>query len=146
MKRFCPFVPRWLAEQHLVPHAVPALFRPSPVDRVKTDVGNPAYPAESKQLDVTLHMGYTALEIKSKMMSLEKADVCIQNPLYGSDLQYTNRVRCLFAASANSAICSGNRFFVFLVSIAYVLVYVFSFSAVKDILNTYVSDDRLTLQ
>lgn len=37
-------------------------------------------------------MGYTALEIKSKMMSLEKADMCILNPLYGSDLQYTNRV------------------------------------------------------
>lgn len=41
-------------------------------------------------------MGYTALEIKSKMMSLEKADMCILNPLYGSDLQYTNRVRGLF--------------------------------------------------
>ncbi|XP_051527362.1 krev interaction trapped protein 1-like isoform X2 [Myxocyprinus asiaticus] len=37
-------------------------------------------------------MGYTALEIKSKMMSLEKADMCVENPLYGSDLQYTNRV------------------------------------------------------
>lgn len=40
-------------------------------------------------------MGYTALEIKSKMMSLEKAEMCILNPLFGSDLQYTNRVRDL---------------------------------------------------
>lgn len=38
-------------------------------------------------------MGYSALEIKSKMLALEKADTCIYNPLFGSDLQYTNRVR-----------------------------------------------------
>ncbi|KAA0710320.1 Nuclear pore complex protein [Triplophysa tibetana] len=82
---------KWLAEQHTVPHAIPALFRPAPVDRVKTNVSNPAYVVESKQTDSLLHMGYTALEIKSKMMSLEKADMCIENPLYGSDLQYTNR-------------------------------------------------------
>lgn len=84
---------RWLAEQHSVPHAIPALFRPAPIERVKTNVSNPAYSSESKQNDTSLHMGYTALEIKSKMMSLEKADMCIENPLYGSDLQYTNRVR-----------------------------------------------------
>uniref|UniRef100_A0AAR2M5T9 Krev interaction trapped protein 1 n=1 Tax=Pygocentrus nattereri TaxID=42514 RepID=A0AAR2M5T9_PYGNA len=83
---------KWLAEQHSVPHAIPALFRPAPIERVKTNVSNPAYTTESKQSDGPLHMGYTALEIKSKMMSLEKADMCIENPLYGSDLQYTNRV------------------------------------------------------
>lgn len=84
---------RWLAEQHSVPHAIAALFRPAPIERVKTNVSNPAYSTERKQNDTSLHMGYTALEIKSKMMSLEKADMCIENPLYGSDLQYTNRVR-----------------------------------------------------
>uniref|UniRef100_A0A665TGH5 FERM domain-containing protein n=1 Tax=Echeneis naucrates TaxID=173247 RepID=A0A665TGH5_ECHNA len=83
---------KWLAEQHTVPHAIPALFRPAPVERVKTNVSNPAYSSEGKMSDEGLHMGYTALEIKSKMMSLEKADLCILNPLYGSDLQYTNRV------------------------------------------------------
>ncbi|XP_060713105.1 krev interaction trapped protein 1 [Tachysurus vachellii] len=83
---------KWLAEQHSVPHAIPALFRPAPIERVKTNVSNPAYSSESKLNDTSLHMGYTALEIKSKMMSLEKADMCIENPLYGSDLQYTNRV------------------------------------------------------
>lgn len=87
------WVLRWLAEQHSMPHAIPALFRPAPIERVKTNVSNPAYSTESKQNDTSLHMGYTALEIKSKMMSLEKADMCIENPLYGSDLQYTNRVR-----------------------------------------------------
>lgn len=79
-----------------MPHAIPALFRPAPVDRVKTNVSNPAYVVESKQTDSSLHMGYTALEIKSKMMSLEKADMCVENPLYGSDLQYTNRVSLSF--------------------------------------------------
>uniref|UniRef100_M4AL55 KRIT1 ankyrin repeat containing n=1 Tax=Xiphophorus maculatus TaxID=8083 RepID=M4AL55_XIPMA len=83
---------KWLAEQHTVPHAIPALFRPAPVERVKTNVNNPAYSSEGKLSDEGLHMGYTALEIKSKMMSLEKADMCILNPLFGSDLQYTNRV------------------------------------------------------
>uniref|UniRef100_A0A674DME7 KRIT1 ankyrin repeat containing n=1 Tax=Salmo trutta TaxID=8032 RepID=A0A674DME7_SALTR len=83
---------KWLAEQHTMPHAIPALFRPTPADRVKTNVSNPAYIREGKPSDGGLHMGYTALEIKSKMLSLEKADMCIQNPLYGSDLQYTNRV------------------------------------------------------
>uniref|UniRef100_A0A8C5DJR9 FERM domain-containing protein n=1 Tax=Gouania willdenowi TaxID=441366 RepID=A0A8C5DJR9_GOUWI len=83
---------KWLAEQHSVPHAIPALFRPAPGERVKTNVSNPAYSSEGKVSDDGLHMGYTALEIKSKMMSLEKADMCILNPLYGSDLQYTNRV------------------------------------------------------
>uniref|UniRef100_A0A8C9WTF5 KRIT1 ankyrin repeat containing n=1 Tax=Sander lucioperca TaxID=283035 RepID=A0A8C9WTF5_SANLU len=83
---------KWLAEQHTVPHAIHALFRPAPVERVKTNVSNPAYSSEGKVSDEGLHMGYTALEIKSKMMSLEKADMCIFNPLYGSDLQYTNRV------------------------------------------------------
>lgn len=75
-----------------MPHAVQALFRPAPVERVKTNVSNPAYGSEGKLSDEGLHMGYTALEIKTKMMSLEKADMCILNPLYGSDLQYTNRV------------------------------------------------------
>uniref|UniRef100_A0A8C6WE65 KRIT1 ankyrin repeat containing n=1 Tax=Neogobius melanostomus TaxID=47308 RepID=A0A8C6WE65_9GOBI len=83
---------KWLAEQHTVPHAIPALFRPAPMERVKTNVNNPAYSVEGKLSEEGLHMGYTALEIKSKMMSLEKADMCILNPLYGSDLQYTNRV------------------------------------------------------
>ncbi|XP_048849959.1 LOW QUALITY PROTEIN: krev interaction trapped protein 1 [Brienomyrus brachyistius] len=83
---------KWLAEQHSVPHAIPALFRPSPVERVKTSVCNPAYSTDGKQPEGSMHMGYTALEIKSKMMSLEKADMYIKNPLYGSDLQYTNRV------------------------------------------------------
>uniref|UniRef100_A0A672FY12 FERM domain-containing protein n=1 Tax=Salarias fasciatus TaxID=181472 RepID=A0A672FY12_SALFA len=96
---FCPItskmllaLDKWLAEQHTVPHAIPALFRPAPMERVKTNVSNPAYGGEGKLSDEGLHMGYTALEIKSKMMSLEKADMCILNPLYGSDLQYTNRV------------------------------------------------------
>lgn len=66
------------------------------MERVKTNVSNPAYSSEGKLSDEGLHMGYTALEIKSKMMSLEKADMCILNPLYGSDLQYTNRVSRLF--------------------------------------------------
>ncbi|KAG2465157.1 KRIT1 protein, partial [Polypterus senegalus] len=83
---------RWLAEQHAVSHAIPALFRPSPAERIKTNVTNPAYTNETSQSEGILHMGYTALEIKSKMMSLEKADMCVFNPLYGSDLQYTNRV------------------------------------------------------
>lgn len=78
-----------------MPHAIPALFRPAPVERVKTNVSNPAYSNEGKLSDEGLHMGYTALEIKRKMMSLEKADMCILNPLYGSDLQYTNRVNHL---------------------------------------------------
>ncbi|MBN3279478.1 KRIT1 protein, partial [Polyodon spathula] len=83
---------KWLAEQHTVSHAIPALFRPAPVERVKTNVTNPAYAIDTSQSEGTQHMGYTALEIKSKMMALEKADMCIYNPLYGSDLQYTNRV------------------------------------------------------
>lgn len=83
---------KWLAEQHTVSHAIPALFRPAPVDRIKTNVTNPAYTNDTSQSEGTQHMGYTALEIKSKMMALEKADLCIYNPLYGSDLQYTNRV------------------------------------------------------
>ena len=91
----CP--PRWLAEQHTVPHAIPALFRPAPVERVKTTVSNPAYASGPErghsEEEEGLHMGFTALEVRSKMMSLEKADVCVLNPLYGSDLQYTNRVR-----------------------------------------------------
>uniref|UniRef100_H2N0Z4 KRIT1 ankyrin repeat containing n=1 Tax=Oryzias latipes TaxID=8090 RepID=H2N0Z4_ORYLA len=82
----------WLAEQHAVPHAIPALFRPAPVERVKTNVSNPAYGGDGGRSQEDLHMGYTALEIKSKMMSLEKADICVLNPLFGSDLQYTNRV------------------------------------------------------
>lgn len=84
-----------------MPHAVPALFRPAPVERVKTNVSNPAYSSEGKLSDEGLHMGYTALEIKSKMMSLEKADMCILNPLYGSDLQYTNRVSRLLLEAEN---------------------------------------------
>lgn len=84
---------RWLEERHLQPHSIPALFRPSPLERIKTNVTNPAYAVEPGQTESSLHMGYTALEIKSKMLALEKADVCIYNPLFGSDLQYTNRVR-----------------------------------------------------
>ncbi|XP_033849174.3 krev interaction trapped protein 1-like isoform X1 [Acipenser ruthenus] len=83
---------KWLAEQHNVSLAIPALFRPAPAERIKTNVSNPAYTNETSQSEDTQHVGYTALEIKSKMMALEKADMCIYNPLYGSDLQYTNRV------------------------------------------------------
>ena len=66
------------------------------MERVKTTVSNLAYasgPERGPSEEEGLHMGYTALEVRSKMMSLEKADVCVLNPLYGSDLQYTNRVR-----------------------------------------------------
>ncbi|XP_018413107.1 PREDICTED: krev interaction trapped protein 1 [Nanorana parkeri] len=83
---------KWLDEQHTKSHAIAALFRPSPLERIKTNVTNPAYSSEDGQSEDSLHMGYTALEIKSKMMALEKADICIYNPLFGSDLQYTNRV------------------------------------------------------
>lgn len=84
---------RWLDERHAQSHFIPALFRPSPLERIKTNVINPAYATESGQTENSLHMGYSALEIKSKMLALEKADTCIYNPLFGSDLQYTNRVR-----------------------------------------------------
>ncbi|XP_054240698.1 krev interaction trapped protein 1 isoform X2 [Indicator indicator] len=83
---------KWLDERHSQSHSIPALFRPSPLERIKTNVINPAYAIEPGQTESSLHMGYTALEIKSKMLALEKADVCIYNPLFGSDLQYTNRV------------------------------------------------------
>lgn len=83
---------KWLDERHAQSHFIPALFRPSPLERIKTNVINPAYAAELGQVDNSLHMGYSALEIKSKMLALEKADTCIYNPLFGSDLQYTNRV------------------------------------------------------
>uniref|UniRef100_A0ABI7WKG2 FERM domain-containing protein n=1 Tax=Felis catus TaxID=9685 RepID=A0ABI7WKG2_FELCA len=83
---------KWLDERHAQSHFIPALFRPSPLERIKTNVINPAYATESGQMENSLHMGYSALEIKSKMLALEKADTCIYNPLFGSDLQYTNRV------------------------------------------------------
>ncbi|KAM8967130.1 krev interaction trapped protein 1 [Pelodytes ibericus] len=83
---------KWLDEQHAQSHAISALFRPSPMERIKTNITNPAYSTDSGQSEHSMHMGYTALEIKSKMMALEKADLCIYNPLFGSDLQYTNRV------------------------------------------------------
>ncbi|XP_009951306.1 PREDICTED: krev interaction trapped protein 1 isoform X2 [Leptosomus discolor] len=83
---------KWLDERHTQSHSIPALFRPSPLERIKTNVINPAYAIEPGQTESSLHMGYTALEIKSKMLALEKADVCVYNPLFGSDLQYTNRV------------------------------------------------------
>ncbi|XP_010137077.1 PREDICTED: krev interaction trapped protein 1 isoform X2 [Buceros rhinoceros silvestris] len=83
---------KWLDERHTQSHSIPALFRPSPLERIKTNVVNPAYAIEPGQTESSLHMGYTALEIKSKMLALEKADMCIYNPLFGSDLQYTNRV------------------------------------------------------
>lgn len=88
---------RWLDERHTQSHSIPALFRPSPLERIKTNVINPAYAIEPGQTESSLHMGYTALEIKSKMLALEKADMCIYNPLFGSDLQYTNRVRTVFS-------------------------------------------------
>uniref|UniRef100_A0A287CV08 KRIT1 ankyrin repeat containing n=1 Tax=Ictidomys tridecemlineatus TaxID=43179 RepID=A0A287CV08_ICTTR len=83
---------KWLDERHAQSHFIPALFRPSPLERIKTNVINPAYATEAGQAENSLHMGYSALEIKSKMLALEKADTCIYNPLFGSDLQYTNRV------------------------------------------------------
>ncbi|XP_048195969.1 krev interaction trapped protein 1 isoform X2 [Perognathus longimembris pacificus] len=83
---------KWLDERHAQSHFIPALFRPSPLERIKTNVINPAYATESGQTENSLHMGYSALEIKSKMLALEKADTCVYNPLFGSDLQYTNRV------------------------------------------------------
>uniref|UniRef100_A0A8C0XU44 FERM domain-containing protein n=1 Tax=Castor canadensis TaxID=51338 RepID=A0A8C0XU44_CASCN len=83
---------KWLDERHAQSHFIPALFRPSPLERIKTNVINPAYATESGQTENSLHMGYSALEIKSKMLALERADTCIYNPLFGSDLQYTNRV------------------------------------------------------
>lgn len=88
---------RWLDERHTQSHSIPALFRPSPLERIKTNVINPAYAIEPGQTESSLHMGYTALEIKSKMLALEKADMCVYNPLFGSDLQYTNRVRPVFS-------------------------------------------------
>ncbi|XP_053118309.1 krev interaction trapped protein 1 isoform X2 [Hemicordylus capensis] len=90
--RMLIYLDKWLEERHSQSHSIPALFRPSPLERIKTNVTNPAYAVEPGQTESSLHMGYTALEIKSKMLALERADMCIYNPLFGSDLQYTNRV------------------------------------------------------
>lgn len=84
---------RWLDECHAQSHFIPALFRPSHLERIKMNVISTEYAAESGQTENSLHMDYSALEIKNKMPALEKADVCIYNPLFGSELQNTNRIR-----------------------------------------------------
>ncbi|XP_035661057.1 krev interaction trapped protein 1-like [Branchiostoma floridae] len=79
----------WLKEQHSVPHAVEALFRPSALERIKMNVLNPAYSHGSD------HHGdrmATPEEAMARMMEVEKCDIVIINPVFGSDLKYTNQV------------------------------------------------------
>ncbi|XP_061411349.1 krev interaction trapped protein 1 isoform X1 [Lethenteron reissneri] len=91
---------RWLGEQHTVPLAIVGLFRPSASERIKMAVVSPAY--RDTEGDVEGEVGRectprkgpacSALEARARMLELEKPEICIVNPLFGSDLQYTSRV------------------------------------------------------
>uniref|UniRef100_UPI00358F0CA9 krev interaction trapped protein 1 isoform X2 n=1 Tax=Myxine glutinosa TaxID=7769 RepID=UPI00358F0CA9 len=80
---------RWLAEQHAVPLAIVALFRPSALERVKMCVSSPAYPSLAEG-DCAVQEAIQ--EARRCMQELEKPEICLVNPLFGSDLQYTSQV------------------------------------------------------
>uniref|UniRef100_A0A8C4RFJ0 KRIT1 ankyrin repeat containing n=1 Tax=Eptatretus burgeri TaxID=7764 RepID=A0A8C4RFJ0_EPTBU len=80
---------RWLAEQHAVPLAIVALFRPSALERVKMCVSSPAYPSLVED-DGAFQEAMQ--EARRCMQELEKPEICLVNPLFGSDLQYTSQV------------------------------------------------------
>ncbi|XP_067947183.1 krev interaction trapped protein 1-like [Watersipora subatra] len=93
----------WLVESQNRPDFIQGLLRKSPQDRLVMAVDNPCYIARNKPLikmfrnirgsfQETLSERCTANEAFTKMMSIEKCDKVVINPLFGSGLQYKHRV------------------------------------------------------
>ncbi|XP_064646385.1 krev interaction trapped protein 1-like isoform X2 [Lineus longissimus] len=91
----------WLREKHaLVPGFTEALFRASSEYRLKTVVTNPAFIPLKRQdksdfrksnSSPSEEIQHTANEALAKMVALEKCDMVVINPLFGSGLPYKNK-------------------------------------------------------
>ncbi|XP_048237783.1 krev interaction trapped protein 1-like [Haliotis rufescens] len=94
----------WLREKHMRSGSVEALFRSRAEYRMRLTVHNPVFlssrisPEDSGTQnlgDLPAEIQLTANEARAKMLSIEKCDIVVINPLFGSGLQYKTKVNRL---------------------------------------------------
>ncbi|XP_013381091.1 krev interaction trapped protein 1 [Lingula anatina] len=86
----------WLKERQMVPGAIEALFRKPAQQRLGLSVFNPAFMPSSRSNDSINLQENTGIQdandALAKMMAIEKCDIVVMNPLFGSGLPYKHKV------------------------------------------------------
>ena len=89
----------WLKEKHSMPGAIDILFRTRAEYRVKYSISNPAFLPSHYDLQTETsaimpeEIRQTANEAMAKMLSIEKCEIVVINPIFGSGLAYKTKVR-----------------------------------------------------
>ena len=78
---------RWLKRQLSKPHAVQTLFKLSPLNRIRENVTNPAYVADSNSDWFLLENKLTPEEAMKIMKEANKVDSVVYNPIFGSSFR-----------------------------------------------------------
>ncbi|KAK6172059.1 hypothetical protein SNE40_018023 [Patella caerulea] len=93
----------WLREKHSCPGSIDCLFRSRTDYRIRLTVHNPVFiPSHMAHHDSVTNIGHlptdvqmTANEALTKMLSIEKCDIVVMNPLFGSGLPYKTKANCV---------------------------------------------------
>lgn len=96
-RAFLMHLESWLREKHSRPGVVEALFWPRAEYRIHLAVHNPVFipsrlPPDGNASNLPPEIQLTANEALAKMLSIEKCDIVIMNPLFGSGLPYNPKV------------------------------------------------------
>ncbi|KAK7501375.1 hypothetical protein BaRGS_00007500 [Batillaria attramentaria] len=96
-RSFLMHLESWLREKHSRPGVVECLFWPRAEYRIHLTVYNPVFipsrrPPEGSAANLPPEIQLTANEALAKMLSIEKCDIVIMNPLFGSGLPYNPKV------------------------------------------------------
>ena len=86
----------WLRDKHNK-GLIDSLFWPRADYRIHLVVHNPIFipsrmPAEGKAGNLPPEVQFTANEAQAKMLAIEKCDIVVMNPLFGSGLPYNPKV------------------------------------------------------
>lgn len=85
----------WLKECHSIPNVVDSLFRKPSLHRLGMSVFNPAYVTSNRSsgsINQPDGVVQDANEALAKMMAIEKCDIVVMNPLFGSGLPFQHKV------------------------------------------------------
>lgn len=86
----------WLRDKHNK-GLIESLFWPRAEYRIHLAVHNPIFipsrmPSEGKSGNLPPEIQFTANEAQAKMLAIEKCDIVVMNPLFGSGLPYNPKV------------------------------------------------------
>ena len=82
----------WLKKQFMRPFGLKGLFRAPALDRIRENVTNPAYATEPNRDWLLLENSLAPEQAMNKMKEIDKVDLFINNPIFGTDLHLYTKV------------------------------------------------------